>query len=305
MLLSLCATLAFSCSIVSARRAASAFGSLAANFLRLALATLLLALYAHVFGYGISGPSLSLFFVSGIIGFGLGDVALFLSVSRIGPRLTILLTQTLAAPFAAVIEWIWLGTRLSAAQMLCGGVILCGTALAVSAPRQHLDISTQRRQTFGLFCGVLSALGQGCGAVVSRKAFAVAETVHFPIDGITAAYQRILGGVLVAGIFWLTVATVRGRTRLHLSGMRSSVSVLKDRSALWVLSNALCGPVIGVSFFQWALKTTPSGIVLPIVATTPIVAMPLTYWLDGDRPSRLAVIGALIAVGGVIGLMRV
>ena len=31
-------------------------------------------------------------------------------------------------------------------------------------------------------------------------------------------------------------------------------------------ANALCGPVLGVACFQWALRSTPAGIVQPIVA---------------------------------------
>src|SRR6185436_20182894 len=50
------------------------------------------------------------------------------------------------------------------------------------------------RQTFA----VITALGQSFGAVLSRKAYGVARQTGENIDGITAAYQRILGGLLVA-----------------------------------------------------------------------------------------------------------
>jgi len=72
-----------------------------------------------------------------------------------------------------------------------------------------------------------------------------------------------------------------------------------------MLVNALCGPTIGVSCYQWALATTPSGIVLPIVATTPLVIIPFSYWLEGDRPSRRSIVGGLIAVSGVVALTLV
>ena len=60
------------------------------------------------------------------------------------------------------------------------------------------------------------------------------------------------------------------------------------------------GPVIGVSCFQWALKDTPSALVLAIVATAPIVVMPMAWFAEGDRPSPIGVAGAVVAVGGVI-----
>jgi drug/metabolite transporter (DMT)-like permease len=42
--------------------------------------------------------------------------------------------------------------------------------------------------------------------------------------------------------------------------------------------------------------------VLPIVATTPVVTIPFTYWIDGDRPSVRSLIGGIIAVMGTVAL---
>jgi drug/metabolite transporter (DMT)-like permease len=70
----------------------------------------------------------------------------------------------------------------------------------------------------------------------------------------------------------------------------------------WVILNGLAGPTVGVGLYQWALRSTPSGLVLPITATTPLLVIPFTYWLDGDRPSRRSLAGGLVAVLGVVAL---
>ena len=75
---------------------------------------------------------------------------------------------------------------------------------------------------------------------------------------------------------------------------------LNPKLAPWLLGAALFGPVIGVSCFQWALSSLQSGIVLAVVATTPIVMIPLAAWNEHDHPSRLALVGALLAVAGVV-----
>ena len=49
---------------------------------------------------------------------------------------------------------------------------------------------------------MLAAIGQGGGAVLSRKAFLVAAHAGQSIDGGTAAYQRIIGGIGVAAIYF-------------------------------------------------------------------------------------------------------
>jgi len=70
----------------------------------------------------------------------------------------------------------------------------------------------------------------------------------------------------------------------------------------WVLANSFAGQTLGVSCYQWAFSTTPAGIVLPIVATTPLVAMPLTRYLEGERLSIHSIVGGIIAVAGLVGL---
>ena len=60
-----------------------------------------------------------------------------------------------------------------------------------------------------------------------------------------------------------------------------------------------------MSCYQWALATTPSGIVLPIVACTPLVIVPFSFWLEGERPTRRSLLGGALAVAGVIALAAV
>ena len=70
-------TVLFSFSAISANRTAKVMGALQANFWRLFVATVLLGLYAHRFGIGFEGEAFRTFFISGCIGFGMGDLALF------------------------------------------------------------------------------------------------------------------------------------------------------------------------------------------------------------------------------------
>lgn len=293
VLASLLTTVFFSFSVFFAARSSRVLGGPMANLARLSLATLLLAIWAHGFGGGLGGAGLPWFFLSGVIGFGLGDMALFGAVERIGPRLTILLTQCLATPIGAFAEWAWLGTTMHTSEMICSAVILAGVAFALAPDRSFEG----DRSTFwlGVFLGVGSAAGQALGAVVSRKANDVAALTGVPVDGGTAAYQRILAGVLVTVLTYVFVKRLRPQP--------GSVGAGEWRRAVpLVVGNALSGPTVGVACYQWALRTTPSGIVLPIVATSPLVTMMLTWLLDGERPTRRAVVGGVIAVIGAAGL---
>ena len=294
MLASFLTTIFFSLSVIFAARSARILGGPLANLGRICLATVLLAIWAHAFGAGLRGASLPWFFLSGVIGFGLGDMALFGALPRIGPRLAILLTQCLAAPVAAVAEWAWLGTTLRLVDLVCAGVILGGVVIAL-APDHGSEVD---RRTFwiGVLFGVGSALGQAFGAVLSRKANEVAALTHFPIDGGTAAYQRIIGGVLMTAFAFVVM-------RKRWTPEEEPRAPGRWRAA-WplVVGNALAGPSIGVGCYQWALRTTASGIVLPIVATSPLVTIVLSYFLEGLRPTRRAVLGGVVAVAGAVAL---
>ena len=70
----------------------------------------------------------------------------------------------------------------------------------------------------------------------------------------------------------------------------------------WVLANSLAGQTLGVSAMQMALQSTPTGVVLAIIAVSPIIVIPMAYFFEGERPTIHSLFGGLVAVGGVIAL---
>lgn len=289
-------TLFFSLSTIFANRSLRAVGATRANLGRLLFAALVLGAYAHLFGGGLGGAGRDWLLLSGVIGMGLGDLAVFAALPLLGSRLTVLMTQCLAAPLAIVAEWLWLGTVLTGTQLLWGFVILGGVLVALLPSRSSPPKVTIR--PIGFLFGFLAACGQGFGAVVSRKGNALAALAGEPIDGLTAAYQRILGGLAIT-LIWLAA-----RALLSAKPFAPAPPEAPPlwRAYLWIPANAGCGAIIGVSCYQWSLATTPSGIVLPIVACTPLVIIPLSYWLENERPTRRSLLGGLIAVAGCIAL---
>jgi drug/metabolite transporter (DMT)-like permease len=297
MVAALLTTLLFSLSALSGRRLADHLPGALANLTRLLLASAVLGVYAHVWGTGVGGPEFTWLFFSGCVGFGVGDLALFQAYPRIGARRTMVLVQCLAAPIAALTEWAWLGTVPGVMQALMGAVILSGVCMALMPARG--DTRPGHGLVAGTLFGLLAAAGQALGAVMSRVAYAAAAERGLAITGagggVNAAYQRLLGGLLVSAIlvFYLKI------TRHAGPGVRPANW---PRAWPMIIANGLCGPVLGVSCYQWALSAAPTGIVLPIVATTPLVVMPFAHYLEGDHITPRSLLGALLAVAGVVGL---
>lgn len=291
MLAALGTTLFFAITPVFAHGAACRLGPMRANFARLLVAMIMLGGWAHFPGGGLGGGAFGWFFLGGVVGFGVGGVAMFQSLPRLGPNLSTLIVQCASVVVAATVEWLWLGTALTGLQMVFAGLVVAGLVIGL-LPRSMPELRGAD-WAVGVAWALLSALGQGTGAVLSRKAFAVLRTMDQTIDPGTAAYQRVIGGLVVAACA-LAFTMMRGRERV----------VAPAPAGSWVLANALTGPVLGVTCYQWALRTTPAGIVQPIVAAAPLLTIPLAMGIGGaPRPRLSYYCGCVLAVAGVTGLM--
>jgi drug/metabolite transporter (DMT)-like permease len=302
MFAALLTTLLFSISAICGYRTSRQIGGVEANFWRACLAAIFLAIWANIFGTGFEGSAFPIFVLSGLAGIGLGDSGYFQALPKLGSRRTVLLTQCLTAPFAVLIEWLWLGTTLNVRQLLCIVTILTGVAVAL-APGDHLKIAP-RQMAAGILCTVVAALGGALGAVLSRKAYAVALAADEHPDPGTTGYQRVIGGAIALGILLLIV---KWRSAHSHGGVleTKTLNVSRDkwrRLWPWVFANSLAGQTLGVSCMQWALETTPTGIVTAVIAMTPIVLLPMTRIVDGEKIGMRSLAGALIGVAGVIGL---
>ncbi|MDF1860916.1 MAG: DMT family transporter [Verrucomicrobiales bacterium] len=287
----------FACSAVTGQHVAIKLGGVWGNAVRLFIAAIVLGSLVGIFWpESLSRETFFWFFISGIIGFGIGDVALFLAYERIGARLTILLNLCLAPLFAMAMEWSWLGNGVTAKVVLCSALILTGVTMALR-PGAKSRQKMERRGNFvvGIFAAITAGFGQGTGAVISRKAEEVALEMGTQINGISAAFQRVFAGFLFALVAVIVI-------RFFCNRMHSATwsSPLDRKLFPWLMGAALFGPVVGVSFFQWALQSLESGIVLAVVAMTPIVLIPMTAITEGDHPSRLSIAGAFVAVAGVV-----
>ncbi|MDF7823026.1 DMT family transporter [Pontiellaceae bacterium B12227] len=299
-------TLLWSYCLIPARQSVAQLGENAANFWRLLVAVIAMGLLSLWGGMALGHEAFSWFFLSGIIGFGFGDIGVWFALPRIGSRLTLLMVHCIAAPLAGLAEWLWLGTTVSILQLVALGVVLCGISLALF-PEHEREHAEQRKYTSGILFGLLAALGQSMGAVCSRKAFLMLDDHNFQsleagisdyiFLGATSGFYRLTGGILIAGSFWL-IARWHKAWHTPPEDLRSKDSTIgKVRN---ILLCAAAGPILGVICYQWALATTPSVIVQLIVSTSPLVILPMTWFIEHDRPSGRSIIGTLIAVVGVL-----
>ncbi len=281
----------FAWSITCARRSSFHHGVDLANLLRISIALVAIGAVALIAGQPLLFPGWPWLLLGGAIGLGVGDIASFHSLIRIGAGLALLVMQTLAAPFALLLEYLVLGHAPTAAQMAAAAVILAGVALALGSR----PVGDPRHWRTGIALAILAAFGQACGAVSTPMAKAACVAAHTPLpDGWTQGFLRILGGlpIVLGFVLWNT------RGAGLLAQIRRPYAGWQARG--WALMNGISGPGIGVACYQWALSTQPAAVVLSIVAMSPLLALLFQWGIEGQRPGARVWVGGGLAVAGVI-----
>lgn len=297
----LLAAVLFAASATTGKRLSGFFANGAqANLYRLIVSGCVLGVWAIASGHGIFGPGWGLLWVSGVIGFGIGDVALFFALRSLGARLTVMIIHCLATPIAGFLEWACLGTEVRPIEAGVTVLILTGVVTSLlgqtsgRSPSGESRISTLPWQ--GWLWGLLASLGQAGGAVMSRIAYQSIDGAQVDTDAMSVAWIRILGGVCFSFIFLKMSGApgLLGRWPSADSGMRRRSLIIL------IILNGILGPAAGVSCYQWALATTPTALVLPVVALSPVLLIPLSMKVDGVRPTAISVLGGIIAIASVV-----
>ncbi|MGG6264767.1 DMT family transporter [Leptolyngbya sp. AN03gr2] len=256
---------------------------LALNFTKGWVAIVLLCLTFLITGQSIPSIEFTPFlmlFLSGVIGIGFGDTAYFSALNCIGARRT-LLFETLAPPMSAVLALIFLQERLALSAWIGIGLTIAGVIWVI------LERTSEQQGNFrpllGSLYGLLAAIGQAAGAVMSRSALVSTE-----IDSLWSTLIRLFGGTIVLFI-WI----------LLRNQPREMIKPLRDRRLLTIIAGtAFISTYLGIWLQQTSLKYATTGIAQALSSTSPLFVIPLSRAI-GDRVSMRSVIGVLISLLGV------
>ena len=273
-------------------------GSFRVNAIRLLLAVviysvLLLVMTGRLFPEDLNREQVLWLALSGLIGLVIGDGAGFKALVMIGPRVTTLLWAT-APIMATVVAWVFLGESLVWIDLL-GIALTVGGVWWVVAERRfksnnHFNLQQGHPDSGSLFLGVLlgllAALGQATGLVISKHAML---NCGGTLDPLPASFLRMLTSAVMIWLF----ALVRGKFMETVRGMKNGGAIL------FSLGGAIFGPVLGVWTSLIAVKMIAAGIAATLNATTPIWIIPNVILYYKEKVTLRAVLGAVIAVLGV------
>ncbi|UCE75028.1 MAG: DMT family transporter [Methanomassiliicoccales archaeon] len=250
-------------------------GAISVNAFRILLACVFLGL-THIIFFGTILPaanSAQWFWmgISGIVGLGIGDFALFAAFVIIGPKRSLLL-MALAPVCSVFAGFIVLSEGLGIWSAIGITVTLIGIIIVILEKKEDPDdykIAPEKKK-LGILLGIIGAVGQGVGLVISKYGMVtVADDPSVPLDSLSAALIRMVVGAIFV---WVCIIAMG---KLH--EMKSGLS---DRRAVKLTSaGAFVGPFLGVWLSMVAVTYALAGIAMTLMALTPVIIIPMVWLL--------------------------
>lgn len=220
--------------------------------------------------------------VSGFIGLIFGDTFLFKAYRSIGARLSMLVMSS-APAIAAVLAFFFLNEKISIVGILGIFITIVGIALVV-LQREEKPTSKYKVDYTGIFYAFLGAIGQAVGLIFAKFAFNDGE-----INGFVATLVRVLSALLI-------LYPAAHFTKRYIT----PIKVFKEnkKGLYYTILGSVIGPFLGITFSLISISYTKVGIASTIMATVPILMLPIVRFYYKEKLSWVSILGAFIAVAG-------
>lgn len=224
--------------------------------------------------------------ISGIVGLVLGDTFLFRSLVILGPRLGTLIFASWPI-MTAVMSWIFLDEILDPIAII--GIAIAFTGMAWVTAERTTEWSVKPSaadagsKTLGVVLAVLGALGQATGLVMAK--YAMGDNLA-PIE---ASYIRMIASCAAIWVYG-------GITGAAVTAIRS---MRQPRAMLNTFGGSVSGPFLGIWMSLVAVKYTETGVAAAIMASVPVVIIPVSILVYKQMPSKRAVAGAIVTCAGI------
>ena len=267
-------------------------GAIQVNIDRMVLASIMLISIVGIFGISLSltfNQILNLV-ISGILGLVLGDSFLFKSFQLIGARLGIIIMAAVPV-LSTILAFLFLHEVISLLGIF-GMLLTISGILVVVLERKNPEESQSSISKIGIFYGFLGALGQASGLIFAK--FAFLENPAFDgqggeLNGFAASFIRLFS----ASIIILPLAATFRRYKNPLN-----IYPKDSYSTKVILIGTLFGPVLGITGSLIAIEYAKVGIASTLMATMPIIMLPISRFYFKEKLEWKSIIGAFVAVIG-------
>jgi drug/metabolite transporter (DMT)-like permease len=213
--------------------------------------------------------------------------------------------MTLAPVFAAILMVPLLGEGLGLPGIVGMAVTIGGVAWVQG--ERAADATRHPRAARGVLLGVLGAAGQAGGFVLAKAGLgaAPAGSALARWAGIEAGPGAATAGEPVAALFG-TFVRMAAATAFVVAGAallrrpRNFADLGRDRrGSLAIVGGTVMGPFLGVWMSLYAVAHANTAVASTILATSPVLVIPLVRVIHGEKASARAWAGTAVALTGV------
>ncbi len=264
---------------------AQKFGAIQLNLDRMILSIIFIIITALIFGFGfvLSFKQIYYLTLSGIFGLVIGDSFYFKAFPMMGPRLSNLVMASSPA-FAVILSYFFLNELIDLKGVIGIMITLFGIILVITQ-RKQTNSEGFKISKEGLINAGIGSICQAIGLVLAKLAFKEGD-----INPMIGTFYRLF----TATIILLPIA-------IYIKKYVNPINLFKNDkvSQRNILLGSFFGPFLGISLSFYAIQHTQVGIAATLMATQPILMLPLTKIIYKDELSFASIIGAIIAVIGV------
>lgn len=265
--------------------ASERIGSLQLNINRMILGVFILAgtILVLNLNYMVSGYQFNYLVASGFVGFVIGDSFLFKAFRMIGARIGMLM-MSLVPAISTFLAYFFLHEVIGLWGIL--GIIITMVGIGMVIMQKNPDLlSRYKISKTGIFYGFMGAFGQAAGMVLAKFAF---EQGH--INGFVATFIRLASSVII----FLPLAMLAGKYKNPFKVYKKDLKAFS-----FTITGTIFGPFLGVTSSLIAIANTKIGIASTIMATVPVIMLPLVRVIYKEKLTWRSIVGAFLAVGGV------
>lgn len=281
----LAAALCWAVGSLFAEKPAREIGGYRFSVARMSLIALLFCLITSFVGdWSSIGPHMGVLVVSSVIGIVFGDVCLFASMSRLGPRRSGIL-WALNAPITCALAIGWLGVSYTNLAWWGSVLVVTGVAVAIWFGRRRGVFNASEHTRGAVAVGVLLGLGAAWGHSVG------AILVKPVVDAGAEVWAVAAWRVSVSALCLNAWALARGEVgQIYRS--------INAQQWAHIGASGVIGMLMGVTLLTMSFRGGDVGLASVLSSTTPVVLLPLLWVLHRQRPAAMAWVGAVLCVLG-------
>lgn len=298
-LIAIATTLCWSIGVFPFTEATKRIGAEAVNQFRLLLAWLIISTILFFLNHQnlyelFTMPTSSQYLflgLSGIIGFSIGDYCSFNSFKLLGPKLGSLYT-TFAPSAALLIAYIALNEKMNAIGLFGIAITITGVVWLTFSKKDSAEAKKvgYTRNSKGIAFGIIGALCQGTGLVLSKYGLKQSGMIH--ITTMHAVWIRLLFGFASLYIISLVLRRLTITTKPILTNEKNTLPI--------IFFGTIMGPVLGVSLSLLAIQKIEVAVAQTIFALLPLFVLPISFVVYKEKITLQAVFACIVSLIGVL-----